>query len=208
MIKINTSYFSSLNFFFKIQRTSVGIEIITNPSLLFLDEPTSGLDSFAAYQLVKLLKDVASTNSTVLCTIHQPSSEVFMNFDMCIFLLEGQILYQGPVENLTSHFSRFDFHCPNNYNPADYLMYLCQTESLDEALKPAISLEVNSNSLVKITSDDDLQKLVEDKERVGKGSERDVIMEAKAGFMKQLYYLYIREGDNTFRNKGALHLYG
>ena len=59
---------------------------------------------------MKLLKDVASTNSTVLCTIHQPSSEVFMNFDMCIFLLEGQILYQGPVEHLTSHFSRFDFH--------------------------------------------------------------------------------------------------
>ena len=78
----------------------------------------------------------------------------------------------------------------------------------DEALKPAISLEVNSNSLIKITSDDDLQKLVEDKERVGKGSERDVIMETKAGFMKQLYYLYIREGDNTFRNKGTLHLYG
>lgn len=38
------------------KRTSVGIELITDPSLLFLDEPTSGLDSFAAWNLVKLLK--------------------------------------------------------------------------------------------------------------------------------------------------------
>ena len=179
--------------------TSVGIEIITNPSLLFLDEPTSGLDSFAAYQLVRLLKDVADTNCTVLCTIHQPSSEVFMNFDMCIFLLEGRILYQGPVENMTAHFSKFNFHCPQNYNPADYLMFLCQTESIEGSLKSAISME---SSLTKVVSGDDLQTLVSMKESAGVS--RDMIMETKAGFFQQLYYLLIREKDNTFRNKGAL----
>ena len=31
------------------KRTSIGLELITNPSLIFLDEPTTGLDSFTAY---------------------------------------------------------------------------------------------------------------------------------------------------------------
>lgn len=104
------------------KRTSVGIEIITNPSVLFLDEPTSGLDSYAAYNLVKLLNEFAKTNCTVLCTIHQPSSEVFHLFDMVIFMCQGSILYQGSIQNISDHFTRAGYTCPMNYNPADYVM--------------------------------------------------------------------------------------
>lgn len=53
------------------KRTSVGVEMITDPSLLFLDEPTSGLDSHAAFNLIKLLKSVARDGAAILCTIHQ-----------------------------------------------------------------------------------------------------------------------------------------
>jgi ABC-type multidrug transport system ATPase subunit len=38
------------------KRTAIGVELITDPSLILLDEPTSGLDSFKALQIVKLLK--------------------------------------------------------------------------------------------------------------------------------------------------------
>lgn len=37
------------------KRTSIGVELITDPSLLLLDEPTSGLDSFKATQIVRVL---------------------------------------------------------------------------------------------------------------------------------------------------------
>ena len=37
------------------KRTAIGVELITDPSLVLLDEPTSGLDSFKALEIVKLL---------------------------------------------------------------------------------------------------------------------------------------------------------
>jgi ABC-type multidrug transport system ATPase subunit len=38
------------------KRTAIGVELVTNPSLILLDEPTSGLDSFKALQIVQLLQ--------------------------------------------------------------------------------------------------------------------------------------------------------
>jgi ABC-type multidrug transport system ATPase subunit len=52
------------------KRTSIGYELITNPSLLLLDEPTSGLDSSTAFDIVKFLRQEARKGMTVLCTIH------------------------------------------------------------------------------------------------------------------------------------------
>ena len=72
---------------------------------------------------------MAASNATVLCTIHQPSSEVFQLFDLVIFMKDGVIFYQGPVQDIASYFSRFGYDCPTNYNPSDFVMHLSQTES-------------------------------------------------------------------------------
>jgi ABC-type multidrug transport system ATPase subunit len=54
---------------------------MTNPSLLFCDEPTSGLDAYMAIGLVDIMKDLASQGKTIICTIHQPSTQIFEKFD-------------------------------------------------------------------------------------------------------------------------------
>ena len=63
------------------RRLAFASEILTNPPLLFCDEPTSGLDSFMAQSLVESMKLLSSSGKTVICTIHQPSSQVFELFD-------------------------------------------------------------------------------------------------------------------------------
>ena len=63
------------------KRTSIGVELLTNPSIIFLDEPTTGLDSSTAYNVIHLLKQISENGRTVITTIHSPSCDIFNIFD-------------------------------------------------------------------------------------------------------------------------------
>lgn len=52
------------------KRTSIGYELITDPSVVLLDEPTSGLDSSTAVKIAKILQKEAMTGKTIIATIH------------------------------------------------------------------------------------------------------------------------------------------
>ena len=180
------------------KRTSIGIEIITDPVLLFLDEPTSGLDSFTAYQIVQLLKQMAEKNTAVLLTIHQPSSEIFFLLDIVVFMKDGRIFYQGPVHEVTSYFSALGCDCPPNYNPCDYVMNLAQIDTVDELEKknlfqatPSLDTNAKTRSGSSISLEQaDVQ-----------GS--DIVL-TQSGIMKQLGWLVSREYQNLTRNKAGL----
>lgn len=80
--------------------------MITNPKLFFCDEPTTGLDSYSAQSIVHLMKMMASQNKTVLCTIHQPSSEIFDMFNNLILLFEGRVVFVGKSKEALKHFEK------------------------------------------------------------------------------------------------------
>lgn len=82
------------------------LQILTDPSILFCDEPTSGLDSFMSQTIVELLKALAKKGKTILCTIHQPSSQVYSMFDKIMYLAEGQVAYAGPLPKAVDFFAR------------------------------------------------------------------------------------------------------
>uniref|UniRef100_A0A0P6HCD3 Protein white n=1 Tax=Daphnia magna TaxID=35525 RepID=A0A0P6HCD3_9CRUS len=109
------------------KRLAFASEVLTNPSLMFCDEPTSGLDSYMAQNIVQVLKNIASTGKTVVCTIHQPSSEVFALFDRILLMAEGRTAFLGPVSEALSFFSSQGLPCPPNYNPADYYIHTLAT---------------------------------------------------------------------------------
>lgn len=114
------------------KRTSVGVELVVKPSMVFLDEPTSGLDSFSAVQLVQVLHKVADSGASVLFTIHQPPSEIFNSLDHLILLTKGRIMYSGSVKDIPSHFAACNNPMPDRFNPADWIMQVAQVNTMKQ----------------------------------------------------------------------------
>ena len=63
------------------KRLTIAVELVSNPSIIFMDEPTSGLDARAAAVVMRAVKNVVVTGRTIVCTIHQPSIDIFEAFD-------------------------------------------------------------------------------------------------------------------------------
>ena len=57
-----------------------------------MDEPTSGLDARAAAVVMRTVRNTVDTGRTVVCTIHQPSIDIFEAFD------EVQITISIPLD--------------------------------------------------------------------------------------------------------------
>ncbi|GJQ75577.1 w [Trypoxylus dichotomus] len=125
----------------EMKRLSFAAEVLTNPSMMFCDEPTSGLDSFMALNVVQVLKSMAQTGKTVICTIHQPSSELYAMFDKLLLMAEGRVAFIGTPEEADIFFRSLDAPCPHNYNPADYFVQLLAiVPGKEESCKQAISM--------------------------------------------------------------------
>ncbi|XP_068753608.1 protein white-like [Montipora capricornis] len=105
------------------KRLSFASEVITDPPLLFADEPTSGLDSFMAESLVTALQQLAAEGRTIICTIHQPSSEVYAMFDRILLLAEARTAFLGSTADALQYFNNLGYPCPDNFNPADHFIH-------------------------------------------------------------------------------------
>lgn len=111
------------------KRLTIGVELAAKPKLLlFLDEPTSGLDAMAAWSIVRFLRKLADAGQAILCTIHQPSGELFNQFDRLLLLQKGgKTVYFGDIgknsSKLIEYFSeRSGQACGPDDNPAEYIL--------------------------------------------------------------------------------------
>ncbi|KAL8948964.1 MAG: hypothetical protein Q9222_004886 [Ikaeria aurantiellina] len=118
------------------RRTSLGVQMLANPSILFLDEVTTGLDAASAFQLIRTLKLLAIRGRTIIVTIHQPRSEIWDLFDRLVLLSGGATLYSGTAKNCLPYFEDLGHSLPPFVNPAEYLVDLAaidiRTADLEE----------------------------------------------------------------------------
>ncbi|KAJ0180331.1 hypothetical protein K1T71_003735 [Dendrolimus kikuchii] len=123
----------------EMKRLSFASEVLTDPPLMFCDEPTSGLDSFMAQNVIQVLKGLAQKGKTVICTIHQPSSELYAMFDKLLLMADGRVAFLGSPEEATDFFKQLGAACPPNYNPADhFIQLLAGVPGREEATKHTI----------------------------------------------------------------------
>lgn len=110
------------------KRMSIALELLDNPPVMFLDEPTTGLDSLSSYQCIKLLRGLAKSGRTIICTIHQPSAAIYEMFDTAYLLAEGRCAYEGAPTNALAYFASVGLHCPKYHNLADYIIEVVNKE--------------------------------------------------------------------------------
>ena len=79
------------------KRVNLGVELVSDPVLLFLDEPTSGLSSSDTADIITVLRALADQGKTIILTIHQPSTEVYNKMNYVSLLAKGgQLAFFGP----------------------------------------------------------------------------------------------------------------
>ncbi|KAK9066079.1 hypothetical protein SSX86_015481 [Deinandra increscens subsp. villosa] len=111
------------------KRLTIAVELVANPSIIFMDEPTSGLDARAAAIVMRTVRNTVDTGRTVVCTIHQPSIDIFEAFDE-LFLMKrgGQELYVGPIGRHSCELIKYfeDINgvskIKDGYNPATWML--------------------------------------------------------------------------------------
>uniref|UniRef100_A0A7N1A3M5 ABC transporter domain-containing protein n=2 Tax=Kalanchoe fedtschenkoi TaxID=63787 RepID=A0A7N1A3M5_KALFE len=111
------------------KRLTIAVELVANPSIIFMDEPTSGLDARAAAIVMRTVRNTVDTGRTVVCTIHQPSIDIFEAFDELLLMKRGgQVIYSGPLGRNSQKIIEYFEAIPGvpkikeKYNPATWML--------------------------------------------------------------------------------------
>jgi ABC-type multidrug transport system ATPase subunit len=105
------------------KRLTIAQELLPGPALLFCDEPTSGLDSSLALVVATAVSELArAANVTVICSIHQPSSQVFAAFTELLLLDSGCAVYHGAGSGVAERLSSLGAPCPQGWSHSDWML--------------------------------------------------------------------------------------
>ncbi|KFV82853.1 ATP-binding cassette sub-family G member 2, partial [Struthio camelus australis] len=204
------------------KRTNIGMELITEPPVLFLDEPTTGLDSSTANAVLILLKKLSRRGRTIIFSIHQPRYSIFKLFDSLTLLALGKVLYHGPAKQALEYFHSIGYECEPFNNPADFFLDVIngdstavaaskedyrpvdteREENVDSSVVDLLHQKYLNSSLYQSTREA-LRKV-----ELGQGSKQRISKKGHEityanGFLTQLYWVSKRSLKNLIRNPQA-----
>jgi ABC-type multidrug transport system ATPase subunit len=85
------------------KRVCIGVELLSEPQILFLDEPTSPLDPQTISDFLEALKNLTLKGTTIVMVTHKP--EELQNMDKAIFMAEGgQVVYYDNSDSFLDYF--------------------------------------------------------------------------------------------------------
>ncbi|GMN39375.1 hypothetical protein TIFTF001_008608 [Ficus carica] len=191
------------------KRLTIAVELVANPSIIFMDEPTSGLDARAAAIVMRTVRNTVDTGRTVVCTIHQPSIDIFEAFDELLLMkLGGQVIYVGPLGRHSHKLIEFYEAIPgipkikDGYNPATWML---------EVTAPLVEAQLGVN-LAEIFATSSLyqrnQELIEELSTPSPGStdlffptkySQPFLVQCKACFKKQHWSYWRNPQYNAIR---------
>ncbi|KAL3528695.1 hypothetical protein ACH5RR_008017 [Cinchona calisaya] len=135
------------------KRLTIAVELVANPSIIFMDEPTSGLDARAAAIVMRTVRNTVDTGRTVVCTIHQPSIDIFEAFDELLLMKRGgQVIYAGPLGRHSQKIVEYFEAIPGvtkikeKYNPATWMLEVSSV-AMEVRLGIDFAEHYNSSSL-------------------------------------------------------------
>ncbi|MCL7045571.1 hypothetical protein MKW94_009630 [Papaver nudicaule] len=191
------------------KRVTIAVELVANPSIIFMDEPTSGLDARAAAIVMRTVRNTVDTGRTVVCTIHQPSIDIFEAFDELLLLKRGgQVTYAGSLGARSHKLVEYFQSVPgvpkirDGYNPATWMLDVSSASM--EAQLDVDFAEVYANSTLYQIN----QELIKELNTPAPGSldlhfpteySQDFINQFKACFWKQHWSYWRNSKYNAIR---------
>jgi ABC-2 type transport system ATP-binding protein len=85
------------------QRLAIASALLNNPEILILDEPTNGLDPQGIHEIREIIKNIASTGTTILLASHL-LDEVEKVCSHVVVIRNGVKLYSGRVDEMSTSF--------------------------------------------------------------------------------------------------------
>lgn len=95
------------------QRLAIASAMLNNPEVMILDEPTNGLDPEGIIQIREIINDIAKQGITIIIASHL-LDEIEKICSHVIVLKEGNSIYCGRVDEMTSNNGYFELKADNN----------------------------------------------------------------------------------------------
>lgn len=141
------------------QRLQIAKALLNNPKILFLDEPTIGLDPVGARELRDIIRDIASSDTTVVLTTHyMPEAEELC--DRIAIINKGSLVALDNVAGLRERINEpAKLRIPSQNLSDDECLVLKEHEHVSRLVKFAKSnfIDVHTHEVERV-----LHHMVED----------------------------------------------